>query len=109
MSALPVSGIIFILTSGGILLGALLRRTLPKHHLDEHARDVVRLGVGLIALHDVIRLWVVLVLVAMVGSGLEGEVVIPSNVVRGSLQATVDRVVAIANGASVPDKSSEPR
>jgi len=51
----------------------------------------------------------VLVLVAMVGSGLEGEVVIPSNVVRGSLQATVDRVVAIANGATVPDKSSEPR
>ena len=49
MSALPVSGIIFILTSGGILLGALLRRTLPKHHLNEHARDVVRLGVGLIA------------------------------------------------------------
>src|SRR6267154_2077861 len=49
MSALPVSGIIFILTSGGILLGALLRRTLPKDHLNEHARDVVRLGVGLIA------------------------------------------------------------
>jgi hypothetical protein len=37
MSALPVSGIIFILTSGGILLGALLRRTLPKHHLNERA------------------------------------------------------------------------
>jgi hypothetical protein len=49
MSALLVSGIIFILTAGGILLGALLRRTLPKHHLNEHARDVVRLGVGLIA------------------------------------------------------------
>src|SRR4051794_10305899 len=49
MSALLVSGIVFILTLGGILLGALLRRTLPKHHLNEHARDVVRLGVGLIA------------------------------------------------------------
>src|SRR5436190_8620919 len=49
MSALPVSAIIFILTAGGILLGALLRRTLPKHHLNEHAKDVVRLGVGLIA------------------------------------------------------------
>jgi hypothetical protein len=49
MSALPVSSIIFILTSGGILLGALLRRTLPKHHPNEQARDVVRLGVGLIA------------------------------------------------------------
>jgi hypothetical protein len=34
---------------GGILLGALLRRSLPEHHLDEHAKDAVRLGVGLIA------------------------------------------------------------
>jgi hypothetical protein len=52
----------------------------------------------------------VLVLVALVGDGPEGEDVIPStDVVRGSLQATVDRVVAIANGATVPDKSSEPR
>jgi hypothetical protein len=41
---LAASGIIFILTSGGILLGALLRRTLPRHHLNEHAKDVVRLG-----------------------------------------------------------------
>ena len=36
-------------TLGGICLGTLLRRTLPKHHLNEHAKDVVRLGVGLIA------------------------------------------------------------
>ena len=49
MSALTVSGTIFILTLGGILLGTLLRRTLPRHHLNEHAKDVVRLGVGLIA------------------------------------------------------------
>ena len=48
MSALTLSGIIFVLTLGGIFLGARLRRTLPKHHLDEHAKDVVRLGVGLI-------------------------------------------------------------
>jgi hypothetical protein len=49
MSALTLSGIIFVLTLGGIFLGARLRRTLPEHHLDEHAKDVVRLGVGLIA------------------------------------------------------------
>jgi hypothetical protein len=49
MSALTLSGIIFVLTLGGIFLGTLLRRTLPEHHLNEHARDVVRLGVGLIA------------------------------------------------------------
>jgi hypothetical protein len=49
MSAFISAGIIFILTLGGIWLGTLLRRTLPKHHLNEHAKDVVRLGVGLIA------------------------------------------------------------
>ena len=49
MSAFTLSGIIFVLTLGGIWLGTLLRRTLPRHHLNEHAKDVVRLGVGLIA------------------------------------------------------------
>ena len=49
MSALSLSSIIFILTLGGIFVGTLLRRTLPEHHLDEHVKDVVRLGVGLIA------------------------------------------------------------
>jgi hypothetical protein len=41
MSARCLSGIIFMLTLGGIWLGALLRRTLPRHHLNEHAKDVV--------------------------------------------------------------------
>jgi hypothetical protein len=49
MRSLAISGIIFALTLGGIFLGTLLRRTLPKHHLSEHAQDTVRLGVGLIA------------------------------------------------------------
>ena len=38
MSALTLSGIIFVLTLGGIFLGALLRRSLPEHHLDERPR-----------------------------------------------------------------------
>jgi hypothetical protein len=33
----------------GALVGALLRRLLPEHHLDTHAKDIVRLGCGLIA------------------------------------------------------------
>jgi hypothetical protein len=49
MSPLAVSCLIFVLTLGGILVGALLRRTLPKHHLSKDSQDVVRLGVGLIA------------------------------------------------------------
>lgn len=31
------------------MAGSLLRRTLPKHHLDDHAKDIVRLGAGLVA------------------------------------------------------------
>src|SRR6516165_4864835 len=49
MSALALSCLIFVLTLGGILLGASLRRALPEHHLSEDSQDVVRLGVGLIA------------------------------------------------------------
>src|SRR6476620_8844019 len=49
MSAFILAGTIFMTTLGGIWLGTLLRRTLPRHHLNEHAKDVVRLGVGLIA------------------------------------------------------------
>jgi hypothetical protein len=48
MSALALSGIIFVLTLGGIFLGTQLRRTLPKHHLSEDTQNTVRLGVGLI-------------------------------------------------------------
>src|SRR6476659_11370151 len=49
MSALTLSGIIFVLTLGGVFVGTLLRRALPRNHLDEHVKDVVRLGVGLVA------------------------------------------------------------
>lgn len=34
---------------GGAFGGAMLRRSLPEHHLDSHAKDVVRLGAGLVA------------------------------------------------------------
>jgi hypothetical protein len=49
MSALALSCLIFVLTLGGIFLGALLRHTLPERHLSKDSQDVVRLGVGLIA------------------------------------------------------------
>lgn len=49
MSALAISLIICALLVGGALTGALLRRVLPDHHLDMHAKDVVRLGCALIA------------------------------------------------------------
>src|SRR6202042_3513588 len=49
MSAAVLSCLIFALTLGGIVLGALLRTTLPQHHLSKDSQDVVRLGVGLVA------------------------------------------------------------
>jgi hypothetical protein len=49
MSALCLSGTIFMLTLSGILLGTLLRRALPSDHLNEQAKDVVRDCVRLIA------------------------------------------------------------
>ena len=33
----------------GALLGVLLRKALPEHHLNEHSKDVVRLGCALVA------------------------------------------------------------
>jgi hypothetical protein len=49
MSPLALSCITFALVLGGILLGNLLRRALPQHHLSKDSQDVVRLGAGLIA------------------------------------------------------------
>jgi hypothetical protein len=44
-----LSGIILMVILGGIFLGTLLRRSLPEYQLNEATKDVVRLGVGLIA------------------------------------------------------------
>ena len=49
MSALTTSLIVCVLLIGGAFLGVLLRRLLPDHQLDGHAKDVVRLGCGLVA------------------------------------------------------------
>ena len=49
MSPIAISSAVFVLIVSGAAAGTLLRRTLPKHHLNEHAKDVVRLGTGLVA------------------------------------------------------------
>jgi hypothetical protein len=48
MSAIALSSIAFVCIAGGVLAGMLLRNTLPEHHLNSDAKDVVRLGTGLI-------------------------------------------------------------
>jgi hypothetical protein len=49
VSATTTSLIICAILIGGALSGVLLRRLLPDHHLDAHAKDIVRLGCALIA------------------------------------------------------------
>src|SRR5215468_903589 len=49
LSPLVTSLIVWALLVAGALVGAMLRRGLPEHHLDTHAKDIVRLGCALIA------------------------------------------------------------
>jgi hypothetical protein len=46
---LVVSFIALTIIMGGVLAGALLRKALPDHHLADDAKDIVRLGTGLVA------------------------------------------------------------
>ncbi len=48
MSPIILSSITFAVILGGAAVGAVLRNTLPGHHLAEDAKDVVRLGAGLV-------------------------------------------------------------
>lgn len=49
MTPMTISWIVFVCVFAGALLGIVLRRILPKHHLSEDSKDVVKLGMGLIA------------------------------------------------------------
>jgi hypothetical protein len=49
MSSIIISLLTLVLTFAGSLCGLFLRYLLPDNHLDEDARDVVKLGSGLIA------------------------------------------------------------
>lgn len=48
MSSLGISFIVFGCIFGGALLGMLLRRLLPEHHISSESKDVVKLASGLI-------------------------------------------------------------
>lgn len=49
MSPLAISLIAFGCIFGGMLLGMFLRGVIPKHHLSDESRDVLKLGTGMIA------------------------------------------------------------
>jgi hypothetical protein len=49
MSPMTISAIAFACVFGGAMLGMLLRSVVPDHHLSPESKDVVKLGMGLIA------------------------------------------------------------
>jgi hypothetical protein len=49
MSAVTIGLVVFAFTSAGFLLGMWLAYKLPDHHLNPESRDVLKLGIGLIA------------------------------------------------------------
>jgi hypothetical protein len=49
MSALAIGGIVFGCVFGGAMLGMVLGATLPKHHLSNDSKDVIKIAVALIA------------------------------------------------------------
>ena len=49
MNPIAAFWIVMVCIAAGSLLGFVLRSVLPEHHLDKDAKDVVRLGTGLIA------------------------------------------------------------
>src|SRR5262245_14975088 len=49
MSAMATGGIVFTCVFGGALLGIVLGRILPEQHLSSESKDVVKLGMGLLA------------------------------------------------------------
>jgi hypothetical protein len=49
MSAIGISGIVFACTFGSVLTSLFLRSRLPEEHLSDESKDVVKLGIALIA------------------------------------------------------------
>jgi hypothetical protein len=49
MSSMTISGIVFACGFGGALIGMIMRAVLPEKHLSAESKDLVRLGMGLVA------------------------------------------------------------
>ena len=48
LSALAISIVTFAVVMGGAFLGSFLRTALPRHHLSEESKDMVKVGIGLL-------------------------------------------------------------
>jgi hypothetical protein len=49
MSSIAISSIVFACVFGGAFFGIFIRAALPQHHLSADSKDVVKLGMGLVA------------------------------------------------------------
>ena len=49
MNSIGISAIVFGCVFGGAIVGKILRAILPEHHLSDESKDVVKLGMGLVA------------------------------------------------------------
>jgi hypothetical protein len=49
MGALAIGGIVFACVLGGALFGMFLEGVLPKHHLSDKSKDVIRVAMGMLA------------------------------------------------------------
>jgi hypothetical protein len=49
MTSMAIGWIVFACIFGGALLGVILRSRLPEHHLDSESKELVKVGMGLIA------------------------------------------------------------
>ena len=48
MNSITTSAVVFACISGGLVVGLILRRSLPDHHLNSESRDTVKVGTGLV-------------------------------------------------------------
>ena len=70
MSAMAVGWSVFACLCGGALLGMFLRAVLPEHHLSADSKDLMKLGMGLVATMSALVLGL-LIAYSFVWGGLE--------------------------------------
>jgi hypothetical protein len=89
MGATTTLALTFTCTLGGALVGLLLRRVLPQHHLREDSKDALKLGAGVMAT------LAALVLGLLVGSAKSSFDSVNSLIMQvGAKIITLDRVLA---------------
>lgn len=90
MSSTAISCIVFACVFGGALLGIFLRALLPEHHLNVESKDIIKLGMGLVATMSA------LVLALLIGSAQSSYGTKQSEFMQASSNILLlDRVLAL--------------